>query len=132
MPRPKKNPATPEPAPMPMYAYAGVTQATASVAPAPQQVQLSGLYVLGQVADRTKRTIPTRDNGTAEIVTYTVRDVNGRNYYVDEYDPEVYNELGSIVEIPVYVKTFKKRNGEVGYSFSVQQQQGSSSRGVRL
>ena len=132
MPRPKKNPTAPEPAPVPMYAYAGVTQAAASVAPVPQQVQLSGLYVFGQIADRTKRTIPTRDNGTAEIVTYTVRDVNGRNYYVDEYDPEVYNDLGAIVEIPVYVKTFKKRNGDIGYSFSVQQQQGSSSRGVRF
>ena len=132
MPRPKKNPTAPEPAPVPMYAYAGVTQAAASVTPVSQQVQLSGLYVFGQIADRTKRTIPTRDNGTAEIVNYTVHDVNGRNYYVDEYDPEVYNDLGAIVEIPVYVKTFKKRNGDIGYSFSVQQQQGSSSRGVRF
>ena len=107
-------------------------QTSAPVVTAPQPSQLSGLYVFGQIADRTKRTIPTRDNGTAEIVTYTVRDIAGHNYYVDEYDPEQYNDLGAIVEIPVYVKTFKKRNGDVSYSFSVQQQQGSSSRGVRF
>lgn len=89
-----------------------------------QEEPLSGLYVFGQVIDRTRRTIKTRNDGQAEIVTYTVQDVNGRRYFVDEYTPEQYCEIGEAVELPVYVKTFKKNNGDIGYSFCVQQQFG--------
>ena len=89
-----------------------------------QEEPLSGLYVFGQVIDRTRRTIKTRNDGQAEIVTYTVQDVNGRRYFVDEYTPEQYCEIGEAVEIPVYVKTFKKNSGDIGYSFCVQQQFG--------
>ncbi len=92
--------------------------------PDPPEAPLSGLYVFGQVIDRTRRTITTRNNGQAEIVTYTVQDVNGRRYFVDEYTPEQYCEIGEAVELPVYVKTFKKNSGDIGYSFCVQQQFG--------
>jgi len=34
----------------------------------------SGLHLFGRVSDRIRRTIPTRDLTTAEIVTYTVED----------------------------------------------------------
>lgn len=88
------------------------------------EAPLSGLYVFGQVIDRTRRTIKTRNDGQAEIVTYTVQDVNGRRYFVDEYTPEQYCEIGEAVELPVYVKTFKKNSGDIGYSFCVQQQFG--------
>lgn len=90
----------------------------------PPEAPLSGLYVFGQVIDRTRRTIKTRNDGQAEIVTYTVQDVNGRRYFVDEYTPEQYCEIGEAVELPVYVKTFKKNSGDIGYSFCVQQQFG--------
>ncbi len=89
-----------------------------------QEETLSGLYVFGQVIDRTRRTIKTRNDGQAEIVTYTVQDVNGRRYFIDEYTPEQYCEIGEAVELPVYVKTFKKNSGDIGYSFCVQQQFG--------
>jgi len=89
-----------------------------------QEEPLSGLYIFGQVIDRTRRTIKTRNDGQAEIVTYTVQDVNGRRYFVDEYTPEQYCEIGEAVELPVYVKTFKKNSGDIGYSFCVQQQFG--------
>lgn len=88
--------------------------------------ELSGLYVFGHVIDRTRRTINTRNGSSAEIVTYTIQDNNGRRYFVDEYTPEEYYELGESVEVPVYVKTFKKNSGDVGYSFCVQQQFGPS------
>ena len=88
------------------------------------EAPLSGLYVFGQVIDRTRRTIKTRNDGQAEIVTYTVQDINGRRYFVDEYTPEQYCEIGESVELPVYVKTFKKNSGDIGYSFCVQQQFG--------
>lgn len=95
---------------------------------ASQEEPLSGLYVFGQVIDRTRRTIKTRNDGQAEIVTYTVQDVNGRRYFVDEYTPEQYCEIGEAVELPVYVKTFKKNSGDIGYSFCVQQQFGPARR----
>ena len=88
------------------------------------EAPLSGLYVFGQVIDRTRRTIKTRNDGQAEIVTYTVQDINGRRYFVDEYTPEQYCEIGEAVELPVYVKTFRKNSGDIGYSFCVQQQFG--------
>ena len=55
-------------------------------------------------------------------MTYTIQDANGRRYYVDEYSPEEYYVLSEYAEIPVYVKTFKKRTGDIGYSFCVQTQ----------
>ena len=95
---------------------------SASQQPEPQQEEevLSGLYLFGTVIDRMRRTIHTKNNSTAEIVTYTIQDTNGRRYYVDEYSPEEYYELSEYVEVPVYVKTFKKRTGDIGYSFCVQ------------
>lgn len=101
-------------------------QPTLPPPPEPPQDEevLSGLYLFGTVVDRTRRTINTKGNSTAEIVTYTIQDANGRRYYVDEYSPEEYYELSEYAEIPVYVKTFKKRTGDIGYSFCVQTQGG--------
>ena len=94
--------------------------------PAQDQEPLSGLYIFGTIIDRTRRTINTKGNTTAEIVTYTIQDTNGRRYYVDEYSPEEYYELSEYAEVPVYVKTFKKRTGDIGYSFCVQTPNGPS------
>ena len=100
-----------------------------SPAPSQEEDVLSGLYLFGTVIDRTRRTINTRNNNsTAEIVTYTIQDTAGHRFYVDEYSPEEYYELNEYVEVPVYVKTFKKRTGDIGYSFCVQTQD-SHSRG---
>ena len=91
--------------------------------PTPEEEVFSGLYLFGTVIDRTRRMINTRSNNTtAEIVTYTIQDTTGRRYYVDEYSPEEYYVLSEYAEIPVYVKTFKKRTGDIGYSFCVQTQ----------
>ena len=92
--------------------------------PAKTEEYLSGLYLFGKVIDRTRRTIQTRNGGQAEIVTYSLQDNNGRRYFVDEYTPSEYYEIGEEIEVPVYVKTFKKNNGDIGYSFCVQQQFG--------
>lgn len=108
-------------------------KSTVAVQPAPPQPEpqqeeevLSGLFLFGTVIDRTRRTIHTRNNSTAEIVTYTIQDNNGRRYYVDEYAPEEYYEISEYAEVPVYVKTFKKRTGDIGYSFCVQTPNGPS------
>ena len=88
--------------------------------PPQEEEVLSGLYLFGTVIDRTRRTINAKGNTTTEIVTYTIQDTTGRRYYVDEYSPEEYYELSEYAEIPVYVKTYKKRTGDIGYSFCVQ------------
>ena len=96
-----------------------------------EEETFSGLFVFGEVVERTKRTIP---NTTTEVVTYTIQDNEGRRYFVDKYiqpsEQETCFERGSYVEIPVFVKTFRKRNGDIGYSFCVQQESRSHSRGV--
>ena len=61
-----------------------------------------------------------------QIVTYIIMDSASRRYYVDVYAPVEYHEIGDNIIIPVYVKTFRKNNGEIGYSFAVQQQFGST------
>lgn len=96
-----------------------------------EEETFSGLFVFGDVVERTKRTLP---NTTTEVVTYTIQDNEGRRYFVDKYiqpsEQERYFERDSYVEIPVFVKTFRKRNGDIGYSFCVQQESRSHSRGV--
>lgn len=63
---------------------------------------------------------------STQIVTYTIMDSGSRRYYVDEYVLDEHHEIGDNIIIPVYVKTFKKNNGEIGHSFAVQQQFGSA------
>lgn len=59
------------------------------------------------------------DNPKTEIVTYAISDESEKRYYVDEYSPAGYHEVGDFVEIPVYVKPYRKRNGDLSYSLSV-------------
>lgn len=83
--------------------------------------KLSILFLSGQVTDRTRRTNLTRMDTSIQIVTYTIMDSSCCRYYVDEYGLDKYHEIGDNVIVPVYVKTFKKNNGEIGHSFAVQQ-----------
>lgn len=85
-----------------------------------------GLYLSGTVIDRTRRHVP-KNNPTTEIVTYTLSDDNDRKYFVDDYAPSEYHELGSFVSLPVYVKPYLKKNNDVSYNLCVQKR--SSGRG---
>ena len=111
--------------------HQGSQEAATSSSNSDEEETFSGLFVFGEVVDRTKRTIP---NTSTEVVTYTVQDNEGRRYYVDEYiqpnEQEKCYDRGEYVEIPVFVKTFRKRNGDIGYSFCVQQESRSHTRGV--
>jgi hypothetical protein len=78
----------------------------------------TGLHLAGTVENRTRRMVP-KDNPKTEIVTYTILDENNRRYYVDDFAPETYFEVDQYVEIPVYVKPYRKHNGELSYSLSV-------------
>ena len=72
---------------------------------------LPGLSLSGVVIDRTRRMVP-RDNPTTEIVTYMIQDGHNRKYYVDDYAPGSYHDLQSSVTLPVYVKTYTRKNGD--------------------
>ena len=78
-----------------------------------------GLFLNGTIVDRTRRHVP-KDNPTTEIVTYTVTDENNRKYYVDDYAPESYYDLGVYISVPVYVKPYTKKNKDVSYSLCIQ------------
>ena len=78
----------------------------------------SGLCLSGTVTLRTKRDVPA-NNPTVEIVTYVLMDSNGRHYYVDDYSPSTYYEVGQSVILPVYIKPYKKKNGDASYSLNV-------------
>lgn len=90
---------------------------------------VSGLFLAGTVVQRTKREIPSV-NPTTEVVTYQVIDDKERNYYVDDYSPSEYHECGTEVCLPVYVKPYKKKSGDVSYSLNVLKPFRPSSKGV--
>ena len=81
--------------------------------------KITGLYLSGTVRERTRRMVPA-DNPTTEIVTYVITDENERRYYLDDYAPESYHEIGDCIEVPVYIKPYRKKTGDLSYSISVQ------------
>lgn len=80
----------------------------------------SGLYLFGQVIDRTRRHVP-KDNPTTEIVTYTVQTERDTKYFIDDYAPDSYYDIGAQICLPVYIKTYKRRNGDPSYTLMIQQ-----------
>ena len=81
--------------------------------------EIHGLCLSGFVIDRMRRHVP-KDNPTIEIVTYTVSDNFDHKYYVDDYAPSSYYEIGECISVPVYVKPYLKKNGDVSYNLSIQ------------
>ena len=80
--------------------------------------ETSGLSLNGLVIDRTRRMVP-RDNPTTEIVTYTIQDGSNRKFFVDDYAPSGYHNLNSNVCLPMYVKTYIRKNGEPSYTLNI-------------
>ena len=87
-----------------------------------------GLYLTGTVLYRTKRSVPA-DNPSTEIVTYTVQDDKSHQYYVDDYAPSDYHEIGEVVHLPVYIKPYKKKTGDLSYSLNIQKPFSPSTKG---
>lgn len=81
--------------------------------------QTTGLLVRGIVKERTRRHVPF-DNPTTEIVTYTVFDENDRKYFVDDFAPSTYFAVGDSLESNVYVRPYRKRNGDLSYTLCIQ------------
>ena len=80
----------------------------------------SGLYLFGKVIDRTKRHVP-KDNPTTEIVTYLIQSNRDSKFYVDDYAPKSYYDIGADVSLNVFIKTYKRKNGEPSYTLNIQQ-----------
>jgi hypothetical protein len=80
----------------------------------------SGLYLFGRVIDRTRRHVP-KDNPTTEIVTYLIQSNQNSKFYVDDYAPASYYDIGADVSLNVYIKTYKRKNGEASYTLNIQQ-----------
>ena len=78
-----------------------------------------GLFLIGEVSDRVKKIITTHGMDV-EVVTYTISCNDRQRFYVDDFDPEKYFSIGEKVSIPVYVKAYKKKNGEASYMFKLQ------------
>ena len=91
-----------------------------------------GLFLIGEVSDRVKKNITTH-GVDVEVVTYTISCNDRQRYYVDDFDPEKYFSVGEKVSIPVYVKAYKKKNGDASYMFKLQKKDiFVSSRGERF
>ena len=56
---------------------------------------LEGLFVGGTVRDRRRRYINKASSDQVEIVTYTLADSNDRNFYVEDYAPSSYRNIGN-------------------------------------
>lgn len=83
------------------------------------QVQ-PGLYIIGSIANRTRRFISTINNPNTEIVTYTIVDDHEHRYFVDDFAPSSYHDLTESIILPVYVKPYKKKNGDAAYTLCIQ------------
>ena len=94
-----------------------------------QSSNLSGMYVIGTVMDRRKREI-VKDANNIEIVTYDIKDDEGHTYYVEAFNPEHYYDRDQYVQIPVYVKAYKKKTGDAAYTLNVRGENVPSNRGT--
>lgn len=77
--------------------------------------RISGLTISGTVKERRRRRVPA-DNPQHEIVTYSLIDEYNTLYFVDDFHPDKYYEIGQSVMLPVYVKTYLKRNSQPAYT----------------
>lgn len=79
----------------------------------------TGIYFCGTVTQRRRRKVP-KDNPTATVVTYEFSDEASHTYYVDEYEPDSYFEVGQYVEVPIRIKAYiNKSSDRPAYSMTI-------------
>ena len=81
--------------------------------------KISGLYVGGIIQERRRRYINRDNDERIEIVTYTVSDENDKQYFVEDYAPSSYRDIGTQILEPVYVKPYKKKSGDLSYTICI-------------
>ncbi len=84
--------------------------------------RIEGLYVGGVVRDRRRRYINKTGSEQIEVVTYTLTDSNDRNFYVEDYAPDSYRNLGDYSLVPVYIKPYRKSNGQLSYTICIKKE----------
>ena len=89
----------------------------------------TGIFFAGVVEERRKRMVP-KDNPETEVVTYTFYDEESRqSYYIDDYGPDSYLEVGEYVELPIRIKAYvHKGTGKPAYSMTIRKSFTKSSR----
>ena len=90
--------------------------------------RISGMFISGKVMDRSRRMVPRNDPKT-EIVTYLVQDGFGRKYYIDHFEPDGYFDIGESICVPIYVKPYARKTGELGYTIYIQRPSSQTVRG---
>ncbi len=78
--------------------------------------EFNGLYLHGYVKNRARRISEGANGEERQLVTYQII-ANDKEYLVKEWEPKSYFEIGEIVDIPVFVKPFLKKNGDAGIDF---------------
>ena len=79
----------------------------------------NGIYFCGTVSQRRRRKVP-KDNPTDTVVTYEFSDETSRSFYVDDYNPDEYYEVGQYVELPVRIKAYMhKRTERPAFSMTI-------------
>ena len=86
--------------------------------------EAKGLRLSGTIEARVKRLVP-KDNPKTESVTYTVNDENGNTYYLQDYSPESYFEVGESIDVPVYIKPYVGNKG-IAYTINLKKARKSS------
>ena len=81
--------------------------------------RLEGLFVGGTVQDRRHRYINKSGSDQIKIVTYTLTDSNDRNFYVEDYAPTSHRNIGDQTVVPVYIKPYRKSNGQLSYTICI-------------
>ena len=79
-----------------------------------------GLYIIGSISNRSRRYITTNNNPNTEIVTYTILDEHDHRFFIDDFAPSSYHEVTESVVLPVYIKPYKKKNGDAAYTLCIQ------------
>ena len=97
---------------------------------ATSQTMPTGLSLSGIVISRVMRRVP-KEKPTIEVSTYTVQDIHGTKFYVDEYQPkrDECPEIGDQVCFSVYVKVYNRKNGSPAYTLNIQKDDNDNFRG---
>ena len=78
-----------------------------------------GLFLVGKVADRVRKTVSAQ-GAEVEVVTYTILCGGVHRFYVDDFNPDKHFAVGENISIPVYIKAYRKKNGEPSYMLKLQ------------
>ncbi len=87
----------------------------------PNEDRHYGLFLAGIVTNRVRKLLPANKprEEQNEVITYTVTDDAGISHYVDDFAPNEYYDKNSYAVIPVYVRPYHKKNGDLAYTLSV-------------